>query len=185
MDDPKHIYHQFTDIQAAKRWDAYLEWRKLPASTRMRAGARVGWDWGKSGNLAFGLPIMAFELGHAPRGEFVSTAAGGAVGLASYPMLSTVLTIGLAAIPGVGLGMAAIAGGALASIPSQKLEDWTARGVRRLTATGLALRRLDFGRNYQDSPTAQMSRMRSITEMSGALGTSRRFLGSEAAYLHQ
>jgi hypothetical protein len=46
-------------------------------------------------------------------------------------------------------------------------------------------RRLEMGGRYTDSETNQALRASSIREMSAAFGSARRYLGNEAALMHQ
>lgn len=139
---------------------------------------------GADGNM-LSLPFIAYEVGHAQRGEAISVATGRLSGLVTYPVMTGLTLAVMAAIPGVNLAATPFIAAAIASFPNTMLEDKVISGVRLITDTARQIRRLEFGGSYQDSTSAQAIRELGIRELTGTMQSSRRYLGQEAALLHR
>ena len=157
--------------------------RVAAAQTSGTRGFWQGLRFGAEG-ATLGLPFIAFEVGMAQRGEVIPTAATRAIGLVTYPALNGLISGALGyvfpALPAVGL-----IGGLLAFYPDSVIQEKLLYGFRQMKDAASHVRRLETGAWYQDSMVAQQQRMQAVSEMSGALGTSRRWLGQEAAFMHR
>jgi hypothetical protein len=152
---------------------------RLTPTQAMWKGMRLGTD-----GALLGLPFIALETGLAQRGEVLPTATARTAGLVTYPAISGLMAAGLTlAFPG--LRFAGFLGGVAAMYPDALVQDSLLRGLKTVTAAARNLRQLQVGGSYRDTEFAQMARLRALTEMSGALGASRRYLGQEAALMHR
>jgi hypothetical protein len=125
--------------------------------------------------LFFAAPMIAYSAGHADRGEKLADVTAKSVSYVGIPALTTMIGA-MTGNPVLGL--------ALGFLPTTGVEKSIYRGVRAFTEFDRKTRRLECGGRYEDSATAARLRMRSIQDMSGAVGSARRFLGNEALYLH-
>jgi hypothetical protein len=160
------------------------------AQSMRMAPSRAFWSGMKlSGiGIAAGVPMIAYEAGHAQRGEVLPTALGRTVGLMTFPALSGALAAGGAmAATALGLSVPGIGAFAvLASIyPDVMIGNSINRSIRSLTAAGRQVHHLEFGGSFQDTDTARQMRNYALYEMSGATSASRRYLGQEAALMHR
>lgn len=161
----------------------FWDHRVAAASGRSSRAFWKGMQWGAEGAL-IGLPFIALEAGLAHRGEVVPTAMARTAGLVTYPALSGLTSAALTVLFPELRG-AAFLGGLLGMYPDAMVQGGLLRGVRFMTDAARQTRHLEFGGTYQDSEFAQSQRRTALTEMSGALAASRRYLGQEAALLHR
>lgn len=157
--------------------------RAALARTPASRGFWKGLQFGAEGAMV-GLPLIALEAGMAQRGEAVPTIMARTAGLVTYPAISGVISGGLA-LMFPELKAVGFIGGMLGMYPDALVQDGLLHSLRLATDTAQQLRRLELGGGYQDSDLAQAQRMGALSEMSGALGSSRRYLGQEAALLHR
>lgn len=155
-------------------------------SSRLAGAAGGFWKglrFGADGAL-IGLPFIAMETGMAQRGEVVPTIVARSAGLVTFPVMAGLVSAGLGVLfpelKGIGL-----IGSVLGMYPDGLVQDGLLRGVRTVTASGRQLRHLEMGGTYQDTEMAQGQRLTALTEMGGAIGASRRYLGQEAALMHR
>jgi hypothetical protein len=132
-----------------------------------------------------GLPMVAFELAKAKRGDLLPATAGAAVNMVSMPALTTAFASGLMLIPGIGPVAAGIVGAFAATYPNARFQNFAARGVRQMTQVAQNVRRLEMGGQYQDTLAAQSARIAAVQEMNASAVATRRFLGQEAVFYHR
>ena len=147
------------------------------------------WTQLRSANNPFfgGVPQIAFSSARVQRGEVLPTLANNAVGIASYPGLSAVISpMARFFLPAaVGTAGAAVAAGILAVIPAYGLGKAAAASVRWFGTFGYRQRHVELGGDYTDTETAYNLRMRAISDISSAMSYSRRWLGNEALFMRQ
>jgi hypothetical protein len=146
--------------------------------------AKVGLRDGFKGNM-LNIPFIAFEAGSAQRGEQLATVTGRVGGMLTYPALSAAFAMGVAMIPGVNVGAAALAASLLAMYANSLLEDSAIRKIKWLNDKGKSIRHLELGGRYQDTNYAQKMRQTAMAELSSAQAPSRRYLGNEAIFAHR
>lgn len=123
--------------------------------------------------LLWSTPAVAYAAGHARRGEMLEDTVSKSASMIGVPVLATAIGA-MTGNPFLGL--------ALGLLPTRGIERRLNGAVRLLTQFEQRTRRLETGGSYQDTATTAALRLRSMAEMSGALGASRRFLGNEAAF---
>lgn len=167
----------------SKRPNTFWEKRLAGSGNWTARGFWGGLRFGAEG-ATLGLPFIAFEVGMAQRGEVIPTAVARGIGLVTYPALNGLISGALGyAFPGMRL--VGLVGGLLAIYPDSLIQDKLLYGVRQMSEAAKHVRQLETGGGYQDTGLAQHQRMQAITEMSGALGVSRRYLGQEASLMHR
>jgi hypothetical protein len=132
-------------------------------------------------------PLVAFSAARAQRGEKLATLASGAAWMTAMPTIGLMAGKAITIASGGPVSWAANFVGTvlLTTKPGEVLQHSAYRGIRYLQTFDRRQRRLQMGGNYKDSETNRALRMSGIQEMSAALGASRRYLGNEAALLHQ
>lgn len=154
--------------------------------TMRRNGFANNWRALHSSTYAFfgGVPQIAFSAARMNRGEVLPTIASQAVGIASFPGLSSVLApVARFFLPPLGAAGAATISPLLAIIPAYGLGKAAAASVRWFGQFGYRQRRAELGGTYNDTDTAYDLRMRAVSEMSSAMSYSRRWLGNEALFM--
>ena len=133
------------------------------------------------------IPLVGFSAAKAQRGEKLATMASGTATLLAMPSTAWIASKGIAMVAGGPVGFAANLIGVvlLTSKPNEMIRHSIYRGMRYLQSFDRRVRRLEMGGRYTDSETNQALRMSGVQEMSAALGASRRYLGNEAALMHQ
>lgn len=139
---------------------------------------------GSKGNLMF-MPLVAYEVGTAQRGEQIATASGRIGGMMTYPALAGFAAAGIALIPGVNLAAAGILAGIVAMYPNSLLENSVIRKINWLSQTGKNIRHAELGGSYFDTDYAKNTRQLHMQELSSAIQPARRYLGSEAIFRHR
>ena len=128
-------------------------------------------------------PLAAFSAAKAQRGEKLPTLVSEAAGVAALRPMAWVAHEALSTIAGgPALWMGVVV---LTAAPNTLLRHSVYRGLRYLHDFDRRTRRLEMGGRYTDSETNQALRASSIQEMSAAFGSARRYLGNEAALMHQ
>lgn len=155
----------------------------MNAASRVRTASWKAVKWGYDGNL-IALPLLAFNLANAKRGETIPTLAAETFSFGAFPLVQGFTAAGLALIPGLGIG--AIIGGSmlLGAVISSSIESGLQRGVKTFSDFGRRYRRLEYGSGFADSDETYQQRLRGVQDMSRALLNSRGFLGQEARYMH-
>jgi hypothetical protein len=135
-----------------------------------------------------GVPLAAYEVANAQRGEVIPSLLGHTASMAAFPALASTFAAGgatAAAALGLtvpGIGLFAI----LASLyPDILIGNTINRSIRSLSDESLQVRHLELGGNYRDTASARNARVRALYEMSGATSAARRYLGQEAALMHR
>lgn len=122
--------------------------------------------------LLWSTPAIAYTAGHSKRGELLSDVASRSAAQIGVPVLATAIGA-ITGNPLLGL--------ALGLLPTRGIERNLHGAVKMLTQLEQNTRRLEMGGSYQDTATSAGLRLRSVQEMSGSMGASRRYLGNEAA----
>jgi len=131
-----------------------------------------------------GVPQIAFSSLHMQRGEVLPTFAGNSLGIASYPVLSAVITPLARFMLPVGTTAAAPVVGALLAVnAAYRVGLLTRQTVKYMQQFGYKLRHIEMGGDYKDTETALALRMRAVSEMNSAMSYSRRWLGNEANFM--
>lgn len=133
----------------------------------------------------WGLPLVAFEVASAQRGEMIPTLAAESISLAVQPALGGLAAVGLTMTLGLPPAAAALAGTLLVGYATSQLTHTLIRGFSELTSEGRFAQKLRFGADYIDTKTAQQRRQRAAIELTGTSTTSRKWLGQEALFLHR
>lgn len=124
--------------------------------------------------LLWSTPGIAYAAGHSRRGELLPEIVSKSATTIGVPVLATAIGA-LTGNPLLGL--------ALGLLPTERLNRKLFGATRFLTQLETNARHLETGGSYRDTETAAALRFRSMSEMSGSMGASRRFLGNEAAIL--
>ena len=124
---------------------------------------------------------IAFSAITAPRGKSGAHAAGA--------LMTQAVTLGFG---GLAMGAAALLGGpatltafAATMVMDPIVRQDTMRFAERIADIGPSSRRLQFGGRYEDNEVAYTMRQRAAQELGGSLLNARRYLGAEAALMHQ
>ena len=132
--------------------------------------------WGKSARtgLKFGIPLAIMGMATAPKGEMVKRGAEGLSMLAGQAFGG--------AVGGFALGpLGEIAGQVIGGMVGEKV----GAVVGPLEELARQAHTLNFGGEYKDTEAAYTMRQRAVQEMSTSSLNARRYLGSEAALMHQ
>lgn len=143
----------------------------------------IGWQTFKEGTVRAGLkstvlvsaPMIAYAASRSQRGDMLADVSAKTASLVGVPVFATAIGA-MTGNPVLGL--------ALGLLPTQDFERRVYRSVRYFTQWERSSKRLETGGSYQDTDTAAALRLRSMQEMSGALGSTRSFLGREATFFH-
>jgi hypothetical protein len=136
----------------------------------LKKSLHAGYEMSFKGSAIFTLPMTAFAMGMAPRGQTLSAAAGG---------LST--------------GVASFVGGMFGGLPGamvagyfgdEAISSTVGKLVQKVHDLGVNNRKLGMGGNYQDSEQAYTMRQLAAQEMSGSLMNARQWLGRESVQMH-
>lgn len=152
------------------------------ASSRATSSLWSSFKWGASGTL-IGMPLVAFEVSKARRGEAVSTLAGQTASLMALPVTAGFASAAICLIPGIGVPAAVFMGTILAAYPDDILGKYISRSVRYLTQANTRVRHLEMGGNYEDTQLASRQRFLAVRDMNAAFMSSRRYLGQEARFM--
>ena len=141
-------------------------------------GSWMGAELGIKGNLPFFLAFGAIGTITAPRGHKISALAGGGVGFGVGAVLGGAIAGAFGIPPNVG---ALVAG----TIMSGDVDKFITDSVQSAVDFGSNMRRARFGGDYRDTNTAYTMRQAASREMSRSLVNSRQWLGQEAAFMAQ
>jgi hypothetical protein len=130
------------------------------------------------------IPLIAMETATAKRGEVIPTFAAKTIGWSVTPVVSGVISAGLTLTLGIPPPAAAVVSSILTGIATSSIENSMIRKFTTLSKQGDLMSRVNFGSGYIDTQSAQQRRRQASIELAGAMPTSRRWLGQEAAYLH-
>jgi hypothetical protein len=183
--DPDRYPNWFVKLDKAGQIPLETFWQRRAAyaGSYARSSFWKGMGFGAEGSM-LGLPFIAMEAGMAQRGEVVPTLVARSAGLVTYPAISGVIAGGLAlAFPQ--LKYVGFLASVVGMYPDSLVQEGLLHGLRLATDAARHLRHLEMGGTYQDSVLAQSQRMTALTEMSGAIGAGRRYLGQEAALMHR
>lgn len=139
----------------------------------------IGWQGFRGNAVRAGLkstmlmsaPVIAYTASRSQRGDMLADVAAKTVSNVGIPVFTTAIG-SMTGNPLLGL--------ALGLLSTQGTERRVYRAVRYFTQWERMSKRLETGGSYQDTEAASRLRLRSMQEMSGALGSARRFLGREA-----
>ena len=132
------------------------------------------------------LPFVGYAAATAPRGyKGADAISAGVSELVVCPALTAITYLGISfLLPGIGASMGiAMVASLIASPAISFIDTRLNRGFRQFRDIDKNTRRLQLG--YTDTPGAQLQRQTALQDMSGAMGSRRRFIGREAEMLHR
>jgi hypothetical protein len=131
-------------------------------------------------------PMIAYEVANAPKGyKFAEGLSSTISQLVVTPAFTSLAYIGLGLLfPEIGVGMLAVVASSLLAAPAVSfVETRLNRGFRAFRDIDKNTKKYNLG--FQDSATAMSYRQNAMQELAGASGSSRRYLGREAMFLHR
>jgi len=162
-----------------------VAFRTAASNLSSRAGIWGAMRLAGMSGLMLGLPFAAADAARQKPGERLPTLAGRTMALTTFPVMSAAFATGLMLVPGIGPVAAAVLAPLAALYPNAMFGRSLARGFREMSQFSRNVRRLEMGGDYQDTLSAQASRMSAIQEMNATMAASRRFLGQEALFYHR
>lgn len=142
-------------------------------------GLKHGYNLGIRGGGIFAAGFAGYAFATAPRGKAVAKGTASLLGASTASMIAG-LAGGLIAGP-VGGMVGALAGQFLMVSPLERMIE---KPVQAFVDLGYHARHVNFGGDYRDTDQAITMRQAAAREMSGSLLNARRWMGSEALFMH-
>lgn len=139
----------------------------------------------KFGSGLLNIPFGAFNIACSQRGEVLASTAGLAVSLITRPATAAATGAALSLIPGIGPIVGPVAAAIVSIYPNAPFAKSATKAVNWMTNQSKQIRHAEMGGSYVDTDYARAMRQRTLTELSGAIGSSRRFIGQEGLAYHR